>query len=85
MREGMQSLLQLLRGGDVDSAMEDAEWEAMLRLAEEEHLLPWGVTHARPRSISFARRRETARRRGTGCCDCGVLLVLGVEGIASRV
>ena len=44
----MQCLLELLRGQSIDRAIVEAEWEAALTLAEEEHVLSW--TAARIRS-----------------------------------
>ena len=40
MRPGMNALLALLRGRAADPYPSEAEWEAALALAEEEHLLP---------------------------------------------
>jgi hypothetical protein len=40
----MQRLLELLRGTTVDSSLDKTEWDWVLTLAEEEHILPW-VAH----------------------------------------
>lgn len=47
MRPGMEFLLELLRGQGGDRTVEEPEWEAMLALAEAEHVLPWAVARAR--------------------------------------
>jgi Uncharacterised nucleotidyltransferase len=39
----MRCLLALLRGQGVDPDAHDPEWEAVLALAEEQHILPWVV------------------------------------------
>jgi hypothetical protein len=43
----MECLLDVLRGGDACATAGDAEWEAMLALAEEEHVLPWVAARLR--------------------------------------
>ena len=50
-RPGMQCLLELLRGQDGHRAVEDAEWETVLALAQAEHVLPWAVACARSRQV----------------------------------
>jgi hypothetical protein len=45
----MQSLLDPLRGQSVDRALEEAEWNATLTLAEEEGVLPWVAAQVRLR------------------------------------
>lgn len=52
MRAGMQCLLEILRGQDAGRTIDEAEWEAMLALAEEERVQPWAV--ARLRSLRDA-------------------------------
>lgn len=41
MRPGMSCLLEVLRGQGLDHRIDEAEWTAVLALAEEEHVLPW--------------------------------------------
>jgi Uncharacterised nucleotidyltransferase len=47
MRQGMDCLLEILRGQSVDREIEETEWAAMLALAEEERVLPWIVERLR--------------------------------------
>jgi hypothetical protein len=58
----MQCLLELLRGQDVERAIDEAEWEAALALAEEEHVLPWAARSAPTRA--GARPYAIANRLG---------------------
>jgi len=54
MRPGMKCLLELLRGPCLDpNATRETEWDAVLALAEDEHVLPWAVAclHAQPNSL----------------------------------
>jgi hypothetical protein len=50
----MQCLLELLRGEGGDWAIEDAEWENVLALAQAEHVLPWAVACARSRRVPLS-------------------------------
>ena len=50
----MQCLLELLRGQGGDRAIEDAEWETALALAQAEHVLPWVVARARSRQVPLS-------------------------------
>jgi hypothetical protein len=43
----MHRLLEVLRGGDARGTAGDAEWNAMIALAEEEHVLPWAASRRR--------------------------------------
>jgi hypothetical protein len=49
MRPGMEFLLEILRGGDARGPRGDADWNAMLALADEEHVLPWAASRRRGR------------------------------------
>ena len=49
MRPGMECLLEILRGQSFGRRIEDAEWAAMLALAEEERVLPLAVARLRAR------------------------------------
>jgi len=48
----MQCLLDLLRGERCDRAVDAAECEAALALAEEHHVLPWAAASLRARDLS---------------------------------
>jgi hypothetical protein len=52
----MSCLLELLRGQDVARAIDEAEWETALALAEAEHVLPWAAAclRSRPDAVSPA-------------------------------
>jgi len=50
----MQCLLELLRGQGGDRAIEDAEWETVLALAQAEHVLPWVVARARSQQVPLS-------------------------------
>jgi hypothetical protein len=63
VRPGMARLLEVLRGRDECHAMDDVEWDAMLSLAEEEHVAAWVVACLRDRSASMARRRQSDLER----------------------
>lgn len=54
VRPGMQCLLELLRGQGGDRAIEDAEWETVLALAQAEHVLPWVVARARSQQVPLS-------------------------------
>ena len=54
VRPGMQCLLELLRGQGAGRAIEDAEWEPVLALAQAEHVLPWVVARARSRQVPLS-------------------------------
>jgi hypothetical protein len=62
----MQCLLELLRGQSLDPAIDEAEWEVMLTLAEEEHVLAWAVVCLRSRHVPITphirRRLEEIER-----------------------
>ncbi len=60
MRPGMAALLDVLRGGDAWARADDAEWEAMLALADEEHVLPWAASRMQAQGAGLAAER-TAR------------------------
>ena len=47
MRDGMEMLLLLLRGGACDPGTDDAALAAMLALADEERVLPWAAARLR--------------------------------------
>jgi hypothetical protein len=49
----MRCLLELLRGESVDRLIDEAEWEAVLALAEEEHVLPYAAARMRSRQGSL--------------------------------
>lgn len=55
-RPGMLCLLELLREHSPDRTIDDAEWEAALTLAEEQHVLPWAVArmHRQPAALPHA-------------------------------
>jgi hypothetical protein len=53
----MEYLLDVLRGGGVWAAAGDAEWDAMLALAEEEHVLPWVAARLRVPGSGLASER----------------------------
>lgn len=70
MREGMQTLLRLLRNEPQPASVAEPEWLAVLTIAEEENLLPWiaarlvGMAGRIPDSISRSAaelRREAQR------------------------
>ena len=54
MRPGMQCLLQLLRGQTIERGIDDAEWEAALALAAEEHVLPSAAARLRQQQASIS-------------------------------
>ncbi len=56
MRPGMQCLLDLLRGRGFDRTIDEAEWDAALTLAEEEHILPWALSCLRCQHIPITSR-----------------------------
>lgn len=49
MRPGMTCLLEVLRGESITHTIDEAEWETVLALAEEEHVLAWAVSRLRSR------------------------------------
>jgi hypothetical protein len=53
----MECLLDVLRGGDTCATAGDAEWEAMLALAEEEHVLAWTAARLRAQAAGLAPAR----------------------------
>ena len=91
MKPGMQCLLNLLRGENFDRTIDDAEWEAVLALAEEEHVLAWAAAHLRLRESSLtpalADRLEQIERDAAIAAFYwnselkGVLHALGERGI----
>jgi hypothetical protein len=63
----MQGLLELLREHRVDLSRDQPEWEQVLALAEEEHILPWTVSLcARQTSVApgLRSRLDTIARDG---------------------
>ena len=46
-RAGMRSLLELLRGRHPQGRLDDAEWAAVLKVAEEENVLPFAAERLR--------------------------------------
>jgi hypothetical protein len=65
IRPGMRSLLSILRGAHPDLPSNPVEWDQMLALAEEHHLLPWVARHClRAPSLSpeVSRRLKTIER-----------------------
>ena len=60
MRPGMAALLDVLRGGDASARTDDAEWGAMLALADEEHVLPWAASRMQEQGAALPAER-TAR------------------------
>ena len=55
----MACLLDVLRGRDECCVADDAQWEAMLTLAEEEHVLPWAVGCLRDRCAPMTEERQS--------------------------
>jgi hypothetical protein len=53
MRPGMQCLLEILRGQIGERAIDEAEWDDTLALAEEEHVVAWAVAGARARNVAL--------------------------------
>lgn len=47
----MQFLLDVLRGQSCERTLDDAEWEAVLALAEEQHVLPWTAARLRSQQV----------------------------------
>ena len=86
MRPGMQCLLEILRAETLDRAIDEAERDAALALAEEEHVLPWVARclRARQTSTSSAHLRPPRPDRAR-CGHRGVLLVFGAERRAACV
>lgn len=58
MKAGMESLLEVLRGQRECCAMDDAEWSAMLALAQEERVLAWTVARLRERCAHLTPERN---------------------------
>lgn len=54
MRIGMQSLLDLLRGLPPQQAFDESEFAALLKIAEEESVLPWVVERLRLLDCEFS-------------------------------
>ena len=63
MREGMQCLLEVLRGQYNDRAVGDAELEAALVLAEQEHVLPWAAARLRTQAATPSLAMEDRLRK----------------------
>ena len=59
MRPGMQPLLDLVRGRLQPQPFDDAEWAALLDLAEEENILPWAVDRLRALETSCTEKQKT--------------------------
>jgi Uncharacterised nucleotidyltransferase len=58
MRPGMQSLLDLLRGGLPQRTLNESEFAALLRIAEEENVLLWVAERLRPLDAGFIAERQ---------------------------
>jgi hypothetical protein len=87
----MECLLDLLRGGDACATKGDAEWDAMLALAEEEHVLAWATARLRVQGVALPPARvdrlaQIARDAGVAAfywsCELRRLLhALGERGM----
>lgn len=59
MRPGMASLLRVLLGQDGCCSMEDSEWDAMLAIAEEEHVAAWLAASLRDSHTPITQKRQS--------------------------
>lgn len=88
----MDCLLELLRGKALDREWSEAEWQQVLALAEEEHVLPWAVSclRALPFTLPAAlaeRVTEVERTEGRTaffwCAELqGVLHAFAARGVS---